>query len=81
MTCGTKVKDEKHSYNNLNATNSAHNVSNILHQYITGLNLLGDFDHKRPDTQGITKRTRAQISVDEFLSIIYIMKGDFAVLI
>ena len=40
-------------------------------------NVSNDFDHKRLDTQGITKRKAIQISVDEFLDVIDKMKGDF----
>ena len=64
--------------NQVETVEQAQNVSKILHQYVTGLNLLDDFDHKRLDTQGITKRKAIQISVDEFLDVIDKMKGDFA---
>ena len=64
--------------NQIETVEQAQNVSKILHQYVTGLNLLDDFDHKRLDTQGITKRKAIQISVDEFLDVIDKMKGDFA---
>ena len=63
--------------NQIETVEQAQNVSKILHQYVTGLNLLDDFDHKRLDTQGITKRKAIQISVDEFLDVIDKMKGDF----
>ena len=63
--------------NQVETVEQAQNVSKILHQYVTGLNLLDDFDHKRLDTQGITKRKAIQISVDEFLDVIDKMKGDF----
>ena len=64
--------------NQIETVEQAQNVSKILHQYVTGLNLLDDFDHKMLDTQGITKRKAIQISVDEFLDVIDKMKGDFA---
>ncbi len=64
--------------NQIETVEQAQNVSKILHQYVTGLNLLDDFDHKRLDTQGITKRKAIQISVNEFLDVIDKMKGDFA---
>ena len=64
--------------NQIEAVEQAQSVSKILHQYVTGLNLLDDFDHKRLDAQGITKRKAIQISVDEFLDVIDKMKGDFA---
>ena len=63
--------------NQIETVEQAQNVSKILHQYVTGLNLLDDFDHKRLDTQGITKRKAIQISVNEFLDVIDKMKGDF----
>ena len=63
--------------NQVETVEQAQNISKILHQYVTGLNLLDDFDHKRLDTQGITKRKAIQISVDEFLDVIDKMKGDF----
>lgn len=64
--------------NQIETVEQAQNVSKILHQYVTGLNLLDDFDHKRLDTQGVTKRKAVQISVNEFLDVINKMKGDFA---
>lgn len=64
--------------NQIETVEQAQNVSKILHQYVTGLNLLDDFDHKQLDTQGITKRKAIQISVNEFLDVIDKMKGDFA---
>ena len=64
--------------NQIETVEQAQNVSKILHQYVTGLNLLDDFDHKRLDTQGITKRKAIQISVNEFLDVINKMKGNFA---
>lgn len=64
--------------NQIETVEQAQNVSKILHQYVTGLNLLDDFDRKRLDTQGITKRKAIQISVNEFLDVIDKMKGDFA---
>lgn len=64
--------------NQIETVGQAQNVSKILHQYVTGLNLLDDFDRKRLDTQGITKRKAIQISVNEFLDVIDKMKGDFA---
>ena len=62
----------------LETVEQAQNISKILHQYVTGLNLLDDFDHKRLDKHGITKREAIQISVEEFLDVIDKMKGNFA---
>ena len=64
--------------NQVETVEQAQNVSKILHQYVTGLNLLDDFDHKRLDKHGVTKREAIQISVNEFLDVIDKMKGDFA---
>lgn len=64
--------------NQIKTIDQAQIVSKILHQYVTGLNLLDDFDHKRLDQQGITYRKAIQVPVDEFLTIIDKMKGDFA---
>ncbi|MBE6451708.1 MAG: Fic/DOC family protein [Alphaproteobacteria bacterium] len=56
----------------------AQDISKILHQFVKGLNLLDDFDHKKLDTIGITKKEAVYISQDEFLSVVDKMKGDFA---
>lgn len=64
--------------NQIETVEQAQNISKILHQYVTGLNLLDDFDHKRLDKHGITKREAIQISVEEFLDVIDKMKGNFA---
>ncbi len=64
--------------NQVETVEQAQNVSKILHQYVTGLNLLDDFDHKRLDKHGVTKREAIQISVNEFLDVIDKMKGNFA---
>ena len=64
--------------NQIETVEQAQNISKILHQYVTGLNLLDDFDHKRLDKHGVTKREAIQISVNEFLDVIDKMKGNFA---
>lgn len=64
--------------NQIETVEQAQNISKILHQYVTGLNLLDDFDHKRLDKHGVTKREAIQISVEEFLDVIDKMKGNFA---
>ncbi len=63
--------------NQIETVEQAQNISKILHQFVKGLNLLDDFDHKRLDSKGQTKREACNISVDEFLSVIDKMKGDF----
>lgn len=64
--------------NQIETVEQAQNISKILHQFVKGLNLLDDFDHKRLDCKGQTKREALNISVDEFLGVIDKMKGDFA---
>ena len=64
--------------NQIKTVEQAQNISKILNQFVKGLNLLDDFDHKRLDNKGQTKREAQIISVEEFLSVIDKMKGDFA---
>ena len=56
----------------------AQKVSDLLSDFVKGLNLLDDFDHKSLDAQGHTKNKAVVIPVDEFLSVVDKMKGDFA---
>ena len=56
----------------------AQNVSKILQMFVKGLNLLDDFDHKTLDSKGLTNKKAYKIPVDEFLSVVDEMKGDFA---
>lgn len=64
--------------NQIETVEQAQNVSKILQEFVKGLNLLDDFDHKRLDNKGNTQKEAVQISVDEFLTVIDKMKGDFA---
>lgn len=64
--------------NQIETVEQAQNVSKILQEFVKGLNLLDDFDHKRLDNKGNTQKEAVQISVDEFLAVIDKMKGDFA---
>lgn len=64
--------------NQIETVEQAQNVSKILQEFVKGLNLLDDFDHKRLDNKGNTQKEAIQISVDEFLAVIDKMKGDFA---
>ena len=64
--------------NQIKTVEQAQNISKILNQFVKGLNLLDDFDHKRLDNKGQTKREAQIISVEEFLSVIDKMRGDFA---
>lgn len=56
----------------------AQNVSKILQMFVKGLNLLDDFDHKTLDSKGLTNKKACKIPVDEFLSVVDEMKGEFA---
>jgi len=56
----------------------AQQVSRVLNDFVKGLNLLDDFDHKTLDIKGKTKTKAVIIKPDEFLSVVNQMKGDFA---
>ena len=56
----------------------AQQVSRVLNDFVQGLNLLDDFDHKTLDANGKTKTTATVIKPDEFLSVVDKMKGSFA---
>ena len=53
-------------------------ISRVLNDFVRGLNLLDDFDHKTLDRTGKTKNDAAVIGADEFLSVVDQMKGSFA---
>ncbi|MBR1373168.1 virulence protein RhuM/Fic/DOC family protein [bacterium] len=56
----------------------AQGISNLLTDFVKGLNLLDDFDHKNLDVSGRTKQKAIIISEKEFLTVIDKMKGRFA---
>ncbi|MFQ6739444.1 MAG: RhuM family protein [Alphaproteobacteria bacterium] len=56
----------------------AQQVSRVLNDFVQGLNLLDDFDHKTLDANGKTKSTATVIKPDEFLTVVDKMKGSFA---
>lgn len=56
----------------------AQEISRVLNDFVRGLNLLDDFDHKTLDIIGKTKSDAVVISADEFLSVVDQMKGNFA---
>lgn len=56
----------------------AQQVSRVLNDFVRGLNLLDDFDHKTLDVHGRTKNKAVIIKPDEFLSVVDKMKGSFA---
>ena len=58
--------------------NQAQQVSRVLNDFVRGLNLLDDFDHKTLDKKGKTKTKAIVIKPDEFLSVVDKMKGNFA---
>ena len=53
-------------------------ISRVLNDFVRGLNLLDDFDHKSLDTVGKTRYDAVVIGADEFLSVVDQMKGAFA---
>jgi len=53
-------------------------ISRVLNDFVRGLNLLDDFDHKSLDTVGKTRHDAVVIGADEFLSVVDQMKGAFA---
>ena len=53
-------------------------ISRVLNDFVRGLNLLDDFDHKTLDRTGKTKNDAVVIGADEFLSVVDKMKGSFA---
>lgn len=56
----------------------AQEVSRVLNDFVKGLNLLDDFDHKTLDVNGKTKIKAIVIKPDEFLNVVDQMKGNFA---
>ncbi len=64
--------------NQAETIDQAQQVSRVLHDFVKGLNLLDDFDHKTLDTKGKTKTKAVVIKPEEFLSVVDQMKGSFA---
>ncbi|MCQ2598957.1 MAG: virulence protein RhuM/Fic/DOC family protein [Alphaproteobacteria bacterium] len=64
--------------NQAQTIDQAQQVSRVLNDFVKGLNLLDDFDHKTLDFQGKTESTAIVIPPDEFLSVVDKMKGNFA---
>ncbi len=56
----------------------AQDISNILNDFVKGLNLLDDYDHQQLDKKGKTKRKAIRIKTQDFLTIVDKMKGEFA---
>jgi prophage maintenance system killer protein len=64
--------------NQTESLDQAQQVSRVLNDFVKGLNLLDDFDHKTLDAKGKTKTKAVEITPDEFLSVVDKMKGSFA---
>uniref|UniRef100_UPI0039B9BB34 RhuM family protein n=1 Tax=Candidatus Ruminimicrobium bovinum TaxID=3242779 RepID=UPI0039B9BB34 len=64
--------------NQVETLKQAKDVSNILNNFVKGLNLLDDYDHQQLDKKGNSKRKAVKITMQEFLKIVDKMKGDFA---
>lgn len=56
----------------------AQQVSRVLNDFVKGLNLLDDFDHKTLDINGKTQTKAIIIEPNEFLNVVDQMKGSFA---
>ncbi len=63
--------------NQVETLKQAKDVSNILNNFVKGLNLLDDYDHQQLDKKGKSKRKAIKIKTQDFLKIIDKMKGDF----
>ncbi len=64
--------------NQVETLKQAKDVSNILNNFVKGLNLLDDYDHQQLDKKGNSKRKATKIKTQDFLKIIDKMKGEFA---
>lgn len=64
--------------NQVETLKQAQDVSNILNNFVKGLNLLDDYDHQQLDKKGKSKRKSVRIKMQDFLKIIDKMKGEFA---
>lgn len=64
--------------NQVESLKQAKDVSNILNNFVKGLNLLDDYDHQQLDKKGNSKRKAVKIKMQDFLKIVDKMKGDFA---
>lgn len=64
--------------NQVESLKQAKDVSNILNNFVKGLNLLDDYDHQQLDKKGNSKRKAVKIKIQDFLKIVDKMKGDFA---
>ena len=64
--------------NQVETLNEAKNIINTLGQFVHGLNLLDNFDHKTLDTKGLTIKAAVVILEEEFLDVVNKMKSEYA---
>ena len=64
--------------NQISTIDEAQDVANILDNFVQGLDLLDNFDHKTLDTKGITQKDAIVISREEYLNVIDKMKSECA---
>lgn len=64
--------------NQVSTVDVAQDVANILDNFVQGLDLLDDFDHKTLDTKGVTQKDAVIISKEEYLAVINKMKSEFS---
>ena len=64
--------------NQIESIDDAQQIAKILDNFVKGLDLLDNFDHKTLDAKGVTQKEAVIISVKEFLSVINEMKSEFA---
>ena len=64
--------------NQIETVEEAKQVAKVLDNFVCGLDLLDNFDHKTLDTKGVTKKEAVVISENEFLEVVDKMKSEFA---
>ena len=64
--------------NQIETVEEAKQVAKVLDNFVRGLDLLDNFDHKTLDTKGVTKKEAVVISENEFLEVVDKMKSEFA---
>lgn len=64
--------------NQIETVDDAQNVAKILENFVHGLDLLDNFDHKTLDAKGLTNKEAVVISENEYLNIIDKMKSEYA---
>lgn len=56
----------------------AKDVAKLMDNFAGGLDLLDNYDHKKLDSKGVTKKEAVRIEEQEFLTVIDKMKSEFA---